>query len=190
MNPLLLDIPGELRSDRLLLRVPRAGDGAIVYPSVRESLAELKPWMPWATDDYNEQGCEEWCRRAAAEFLSRKQLQFLVLSLDGSQHLGTIGAHHFDWDIPSCEIGYWMRTTHTGRGQMTESVLLLLKMLREVLHVRRVQIRTDEENLKSRAVAERAGFQLEGILRKDCVATGGRLRNTCVYSCISPGESV
>jgi ribosomal-protein-serine acetyltransferase len=190
MNPLLLDIPGELRSDRLLLRVPRAGDGAIVYPSVRESLAELKPWMPWATDDYNEQGCEEWCRRAAAEFLSRKQAQFLIFPLGQARHVGTIGAHDFNWEIPSGEIGYWLRTADSGRGMMTEAVLLVLKMLREVLHVRRVQIRSDEQNFKSRAVAERAGFQLEGILRKDCVATGGRLRNTCVYSWIDAEEAV
>ena len=67
-NPLLLDLPHELSTDRLALRSPRAGDGAIVCPSVRESLAELKTWMPWATDDYNVQNAEEWCRKGGRRF--------------------------------------------------------------------------------------------------------------------------
>ena len=50
-NPILLDIPQELTGERLVLRVPRAGDSVMVWPSVRDSLKELKIWMPWATDD-------------------------------------------------------------------------------------------------------------------------------------------
>ncbi len=44
----------ELHTERLLLRVPHAGDGPMVTASVRESLTELKQWMPWASDSYGE----------------------------------------------------------------------------------------------------------------------------------------
>ncbi|MGD0139164.1 MAG: GNAT family N-acetyltransferase [Tepidisphaeraceae bacterium] len=184
MNPLLLEIPTELHGERLTLRVPRAGDGAIVHPSVRDSLPELKRWMPWATDAYNERSGEEWCRKAAANFLSREQLQFLIFLRPEDRHVGNVGAFKFNWDIPSCEIGYWLHTAHTGRGYMTEAVGVLKDMLRSRIHARRVEIRSDAENLKSRRVAELAGFQLEGILRNDSVAVGGRLRNSCVFSSI------
>jgi RimJ/RimL family protein N-acetyltransferase len=138
--------------------------------------------MPWATDDYNEQGAEEWCRKSAANFLSRAQLQFLIFLKNQMRHVGTMGAFDFQWDVPSCEIGYWLSSDHTGRGYMTEAVHALTEMLRRQIKVRRVQIRCDAENARSRRVSELAGFQLEGILRCDCVAEGGRLRNTCVYS--------
>jgi RimJ/RimL family protein N-acetyltransferase len=181
-NPLLLDIPHELSGERLMLRTPRAGDGAIVYPTARESLAELKVWMPWATDDYSEQSGEEWCRKAAANFLSRDQLQFLIFERENGRHIGNIGAFKFNWEVPSCEVGYWLHSGHTRRGYMTEAVGVLVSMLRRHVQVRRVEIRADEGNQKSRRVAELAGFQLEGILRNDCVAVGGRVRNTCIYS--------
>jgi len=184
MNPILLEIPMELNGERLTLRVPRAGDGAIVYPSARDSLAELKQWMPWATDAYNQQSGEEWCRKAAANFLSREQLQFLIFLQPDSRHIGNVGAFKFNWDIPSCEIGYWLHTAHTRRGYMVEAVGILKEMLRSRIHVRRVEIRCDAENLKSRRVAELAGFQLEGILRNDSMTVGGRLRNSCVFSWI------
>jgi RimJ/RimL family protein N-acetyltransferase len=184
-NPLLLDVPNDLAGERLLLRAPRAGDGAVVCPSVLESLTELKLWMPWATDDYSEQRGEEWCRKAAADFLLRQQFQFLIFSRHDGAHLGNVGAFKFTWDIPSCELGYWLRTTHTGNGYMTEAVGILARMLRQTLGARRIEIRADAKNQKSRRVAELAGFQLEGILRSEALATGGGLRDTCVFSSVS-----
>ncbi len=37
-------------------------------------------------------------------------------------------------------------------------------------------------NRAGRAVCERAGMVLEGILRNDRLAPNGELRNTCVYA--------
>jgi RimJ/RimL family protein N-acetyltransferase len=182
INPILLDIPQELTGERMFLRVPRAGDSAIVYPSVRDSLRELKMWMPWATDGYDVRGCEEWCRRAAGQFILRKQIPYLIFLQDGMRHIGTIGVHERDWDIPSCEIGYWLHSAQTGHGYMAEAIGIVMAMLRNTLKMRRVQLRTDSNNAKSRRVAERAGFQLEGILRNDSKATDGKSRDTCMFS--------
>jgi hypothetical protein len=52
VEPLMLDFPPEITTERLLLRAPRFGDGKRVCATVRSSLAELKPWMIWATDAY------------------------------------------------------------------------------------------------------------------------------------------
>jgi RimJ/RimL family protein N-acetyltransferase len=142
--------------------------------------------MPWATDAYNEQSGEEWCRKSAGDFLSRHQLQYLIFLHEENRPVGAIGAFKFNWDIPSCEIGYWLHTSHTHRGYTTEAVGVLVAMLRVRIQMRRVEIRVDAKNLKSRRVAELAGFQLEGILRDDSFAIGGSLRDTCVFSWISP----
>jgi RimJ/RimL family protein N-acetyltransferase len=188
MNPLLMEIPDELRGPRLLLRTPRPGDGRIVYPSVRESLVELKQWMPWAKDDYNEQAAEEWCRKAAAQFLSRQQLQYLIIAAADGAHLGTIGAFKFDWDVRSGEIGYWLRTIYTGRGFMNEAVGMICQMLRANLNFRRIQICADTNNHRSRRVAQRGGFELEGVHRKDSLTTDGGPRDTCVFAWVSDVE--
>jgi ribosomal-protein-serine acetyltransferase len=46
VNPILLDIPIEFTSQRLLMRVPRPGDGVIIWPAIQHSFPELKRWMP------------------------------------------------------------------------------------------------------------------------------------------------
>ena len=184
-NPILLDVPGELTTERLYLRTPRAGDGAIVFPQVRDSLTELKQWMPWAKDDYTEQDAEEWCRRSAAHFLTREQFHFLIFLPQSSSHIGTIGMHHVNWDVPSCEIGYWLDTKRTCKGYMTEAVHALTRLAQNTLKAARVQILTDARNERSWRVAERCGYQLEGISRNDCRTPDGKLRNTRVYSKIA-----
>lgn len=46
MNPLLLDVPLELETERLILRAPlQAGDGEVVYQAIEDSIYELKSWL-------------------------------------------------------------------------------------------------------------------------------------------------
>jgi RimJ/RimL family protein N-acetyltransferase len=184
MNPILLDIPAEIATERLILRAPRQGGGAIILPAVRASLPELKKWMPWASDDYDLKNAEEWCRRNAAKFLSREELAFLIFSKQGD-HLGSISAFRFDWNVPRCEIGYWLSTAHCGRGLMTEAVTAVTKLALDLLKCERVEIRTDARNDRSRRVAELAGFSLEGVLRNECRDVEGKLRNTAILSRVS-----
>jgi ribosomal-protein-serine acetyltransferase len=48
IDPLMIELPADLASARLLMRAPRAGDGAALNEAMAESLESLKPWMPWA----------------------------------------------------------------------------------------------------------------------------------------------
>jgi RimJ/RimL family protein N-acetyltransferase len=72
-----------------------------------------------------------------------------------------------------CEIGYWIRADARGHGTTT----------RERDGVERVQLRADVENVSSRRVAEKAGFQLEGVLRSaHWNARLGRRQDWAMYS--------
>src|SRR4051812_10999457 len=121
MNPLLIELPERLETERMLLRVPRAGDGEIVHASVRESIEELKRWMPWATDAYAVADAEDWCRRKTAAYVMREELGFILFDRQGL-HLGNLSAFKIVWDVPSCELGYWVRTSRTRQGFASEAV--------------------------------------------------------------------
>ena len=126
------------------------------------------------------------CRKAAAHFLTREHLDF-SLSLKGTEIcLGSCGMPRLDWKVPKVEIGYWLRTPYCGKGFMNEAVVAVTLFALETLKVARVEIRCDEQNARSRRVAERAGYQLEGVLRNDERDHHGNLRSTCVFSKIAP----
>lgn len=180
-QPIMLDVPSELTTERLLLRVPRGGDGRFVWPAVAESQAELAPWMPWAYPQAAEQGVEEFCRRAASNFILRQQFHYTLYLKGTDTCVGTCGTPRLNWAVPMFELGYWLRTPYCGRGYMQEAVAVIERMLFEQLKAERVEIRCDERNTRSRRVAERAGYLLDGILRRDDRAPNGEVRNTCIY---------
>jgi len=60
--------------------------------------------------------------------------------------------------------------------------LLLLTYCFEQLQAVRVQLKTDERNLRSRKAIEKIGGQFEGILRNDMIRDNGTYRNSAYYS--------
>ncbi len=181
-SPLLRDIPDCLETNRLLIRVPRAGDGPALNAAVCASLDELRPWMPWAQSAPTLDESEEIARRARVEFLERSNIMLLLLLKGTNTIVGGSGLHRIDWDVPRFEIGYWRRTGYEGQGYVTEAVGGITAFAFEALDAQRVEIRMDSRNRRSRAIAERAGYRLEGELRQDSRAVDGSLRNTLVFS--------
>ena len=52
----------------------------------------------------------------------------------------------------------------------------------DALRARRIELRMDDGNQRSRRVAERAGFTLEGVLRRQSLTPQGEPRDTRVYA--------
>ncbi|MBV9469276.1 MAG: GNAT family N-acetyltransferase, partial [Abitibacteriaceae bacterium] len=99
--------------------------------------------------------------------------------------VGGSGLHPRDWAVPSFEIGYWCRKKFQGQGYITEAVHGITRFGFETMGAQRIMIRCDSRNTRSRSVAERAGYQLEGELRHDSLTPEGEVRNTLVFSKIA-----
>lgn len=183
MNPILLDFPDEFETERLLIRTPRPGDGRAVCDSIKASITELKPWMPFAQKEQSETDVEINIRESYINFLKRDDLRLLVFLKETGEFIASSGLHRIDWAIPKFEIGYWIDTRHSGKGYMTEAVQGIIDFAEKELKARRIEIRCDSKNLKSRAIPERLGFNLEGILKNEGLsADTDELRDTCVYA--------
>lgn len=189
-DPVLIKVPEQILTERLVIAAPRVGLGQALNAAICESLDELKPWMPWAQSAPTVEESETVLRHQAAKFLLRSDLvyQFYLKTPEGQagRLLGGTGLHRLDWTVRRFEIGYWVRKSAQGQGYVTEAVAALARMAFEELRARRVEIRMDADNARSRAVAERCGFELEGILRREGLTVAGEPRDTCVYARISP----
>jgi RimJ/RimL family protein N-acetyltransferase len=83
------------------------------------------------------------------------------------------------------EIGWtWLHPDHWGNEVNLECKLLLLTFCFETVNTIRVQLRTDENNLRSRKAIEKIGGKFEGILRHDMLRDNGTKRNSAYYSII------
>jgi RimJ/RimL family protein N-acetyltransferase len=184
-DPLLIDLPTTVETERLIMRPPQPGDGPMLHAAIVESLVELRRFLaslPWVALEQTIESAEIYCRNAQANFLARKDLPFLLFEKSTGQLVGAAGLHRTVWTTPKTEVGYWGRVSRAGNGFVSEAVEALVAYAFGQLHAVRVELITDEENQASRRVAERCRFVLEGILRNERRAPDGTLRNTCTYA--------
>ena len=184
MDPVLLDVPSSLESERLLIRAPREGDGKTINAAILESFHALHPWMPWARERPTVDESEHAMREMVARWALRTDLTMLLFRKQDGELVGGSGLHRIDWTVPRFEIGYWARTRFQGQGYVVEATRAIARLAFDTLGARRVEIQCDARNVRSVRVAERAGFTLEGQLRNQGRTPDGALRDTLVYSLI------
>jgi RimJ/RimL family protein N-acetyltransferase len=182
----LLKVPEELSSERLVLLSARTGFGQAVNAAVVESFEQLRPWMPWCQVLPTVEDSEAVMRQMQARFLLREDLcyYFFRRGEDGrpGRLLGGCGLHRMDWALRRFEIGYWVRSSAQGQGYVSEMVQRLSRLAFEQLRARRLEIRCDARNTRSRAVAERNGFTLEAVLHHAMLGVDGEPVDQCVYA--------
>ncbi len=66
---------------------------------------------------------------------------------------------------------------------MKETGSALTKLGIQLFKLKRIEIRCEANNKKSRAITEKLGFELEGVLRNEDVSADGKhLTDTCIYA--------
>ncbi|MDL4839263.1 GNAT family N-acetyltransferase [Aquibacillus rhizosphaerae] len=183
MNPIMLDFPNRFETERLSIRLPLPGDGEAVYNSIEASIEDLRDWLPFAQKQQSKEQVEVNIREAHINFLNREDLRLLIFLKETGDLVGSSGLHRIDWNVPKFEIGYWIDSRFSGKGYMSEAVEGITSFAFDHLHAKRVEIRCDAVNYKSKAIPEKLNYQLEGILRnEDRSVDGSELRDTCVYA--------
>ncbi len=162
VRPILMDFPETIETQRLILRGLKHGEGAMMNAAIVESLPELNRWAGWVHPVPTPEDSEEFVRTSIANWLLRKLTTFAIFTKDNGRFIGCTGFHAIDWDLRKFETGYWIRSSETGKGYITEATKAVTRFAFEHFKARRLEIRCDAENLKSKAIPERLGFKLEG----------------------------
>jgi len=80
--------------------------------------------------------------------------------------------------------GTWLAPRVQRTAVNTEAKLLMLTHAFETWRVRRVSLKTDARNARSRRAIERLGARFDGVLRAHSPAADGGLRDTAFYSIV------
>ncbi|WP_328915885.1 MULTISPECIES: GNAT family N-acetyltransferase [unclassified Streptomyces] len=121
------------------------------------------PWIPWASRSTDLDSA-----RATLQGYADKQAadagRIYGIWLDGTL-VGGVMFVHFDVAFGNCEIGVWTESAGEGRGLVTAAVRHLVEYALVERGLQRVEWLTSTRNARSRAVAERLGMTLDGVLR-------------------------
>jgi RimJ/RimL family protein N-acetyltransferase len=176
--------PTSLETARLRLRVPDEDDVRVEHGMILESLDHLWPWFSFRAKPPTLAEREALAVRQRAELAAGTGATYLLFTGDHA-----VGKIWIDANGTKAEMGWWLRAGATGHGYATEAVRALSNLAFD--HgIERLEVHTDPDNAPSRALAERAGFELEAILPDWRDRPDGVRRPECVYVLLSgPGAS-
>jgi ribosomal-protein-serine acetyltransferase len=134
--------------------------------------ALVDPWIPWAAKSKDLESA-----RATLQDYATKQAtdtgRIFGIWLGGTLVGGCLFVQ-FDALSGNCEVGVWTEPAGEGRGLVTAAVRVLLDYALVERDLQRAQWHNSTRNVRSRAVAERVGMTLEGVLRSRFPHNGER----------------
>jgi RimJ/RimL family protein N-acetyltransferase len=168
----------ELRDGDLVLRPWTEDDVDAMVAGCNDP--EVAHWIPTIPHPYTREDALAFIRGEV-----RDDHDAMAIELAG-RVVGGIGIGLNAYDYRG-RIGYWIAPAERGHGLCTRALRLLSKHALEVLHLQRLDLITDPDNVASQRVAEKVGFQREGVLRAHLRHPDGRIRDSVIFSLL-PGE--
>lgn len=157
--------------------VPGDRDALVKYANNPRIAAQLRDRFPYP---YTAADADAWLALVAAR---GDRTSFAIT--DDRELIGGIGLEvQEDVHRRSAEIGYWVGEPHWGRGVASWAVQAVTGWGFSELGVVRIFANVFESNPASIRVLEKAGYQLEGRLRRS-VYKSGVLMDSFIYAIVS-----
>jgi len=123
----------------------------------------LRPWLPWVDMLRSVSHVEKAIAVWQLVHGSNRGL-FAGIWFEG-QLRGMVNYEAIDWLNRWSALSYWLDAAYQGQGIMTSCCEAMIAHGFNTLKLNRITIESATENARSRAIAERLGFALEGTVR-------------------------
>lgn len=154
----------EFKTRQLTLRPYKETDAADIAKSANDQ--EIAHNLATLPHPYTLNDAKTFLAKVFEESLKKPQTNYYWAVEVKGQYAGSIGLHLNKEENHIGEIGYWLARLFWGKGLMTKSVKIISRFGFNQLKLKRLEITVYPWNKASMRVAEKNGFQLEGILRK------------------------
>ncbi len=148
---------------------------------------EKRIWEFIPADMSNQEKRFQVFSKAILEREKGTQFPFVIYQQKDNKIIGSTRLMNIEPEHRKLEIGWtWLHPDYWATAVNLECKLLLLKFCFEELKTIRVQLKTDENNIRSQKAIRKIGAQYEGVLRNDWIRDNGTIRNSVYFSIISP----
>lgn len=162
-------------NENITLRLPVATDAPELFALFKQNRDHLTEWQDWPNAIQTVEDCRELILRQEREYAEGKTLDCLILFQE--KMVGMCGLTKIVPFLRKAELGYWIAAEYEGKSIVTQSCKGLIAYAFTTMNLNRLALKfkhvsEDNENIRSRRVAERLGFTQEGILRQDGMTKG------------------
>lgn len=149
----------EIRSDLKLVQLSEK-HARELFEVTDQNRIHLREWLPWLDNTTKREDTVLFIRGTK----NMSGLNFAIFLEE--KIVGCVGHNQYSPANKTASLGYWLSKEAGGKGVMSDSVKGLIDFTFREMEVECIDIKAATENKKSRALAERLGFQFEGILRQ------------------------
>lgn len=174
-------------SDSVIIEPVSKADDAGFHRLVHRERVRLHPFFPMTVGRCTDVGAT---RRYLKELVTTAKegsfFCFVLRDYEGSDPIGAVFLKQFDRSVGRCEVAYFIGEAHSAQGYGTLGVMWAVDHAFGRLGMGKVVARIAPDNTASIRVAERCGFQLEGLLRREFRSGTGELVDLLYYGNLRP----
>ena len=173
--------PPDLRTEEIVLRPWQGEDLDAIVDELQDP--EIPRWTR-IPEPYRAADGRAFLAHSARRWSDGTGASFAIVDRATDHIVGSIGVRFLEQG--GATVGYWVASAARGRGLATTALRLVSRWVIEELSVERLELVTEPQNLASQRVAEKAGFEREGVLRRQLVVKGER--RDCVMFSLLPDD--
>jgi len=166
----------EVRGEGVVLRSWRVEDVPAVAAACQDD--EIARWLALVPQPYTEEHARFYVEECIQADDDRRP--FAIADASTGDLVGSIDMRISR--LQTGHVGYWVVAQSRGRGVAADALRAVSRWAFESLGLGRVELVTDPENIASQRVAEKAGFQREGVLRSLLLNRDGSRRDGVMFS--------
>ncbi|UIP27537.1 GNAT family N-acetyltransferase [Photobacterium sp. TLY01] len=139
----------------------------------------LSQWLAWPPHCHTEADFTDFIRRSLHEYAEGKSMVCGIFYR--GQLVGNCSFNTLDHSLKTADIGYWLAADFQGQGIITRVCRHLFRLAFDHFAMEKVVISAAVDNTASRAVAERLGMTLEGVITRS-ENLNGRILDHAIYA--------
>lgn len=114
---------------------------------------------------------------------TKEKTYFPYIIMDDAKNkiAGFVDLKNIDWNIPKSELGCYIDEDYEGKGITSEAIKIFCDYSFEEFKFKKIFLRTHPTNMAARSIAEKCGFEVEGIIRRDYKTTSGEIIDLIYY---------
>jgi ribosomal-protein-serine acetyltransferase len=121
----------------------------------------LRKWLPWVDETKSPEDSEQFITDTLRKRQEGSEYGFGIVA--NGKVIGHISLMHLS-DDEDPEIGYWIASDQSGKGITTRAAKALTDFGLQTLHLDKIVIKADTNNVASNKIAEKLGYTLEGTI--------------------------
>lgn len=177
------DFPEFIETPRLALRAYSKIDAPAFLTLINENRQHLqRNFAPLARNILRPTDAVDFIDECSSKWSDGREFIYGIWHKTSTELVGQLKVKGVMWDIPAAELSYFIGKSWQRRGFAAEAIASVSRALIDRLNFRRVSLRIIASNIASLRLAEKLGFQREGLHRNEFRCGFHELHDVLHYS--------